>query len=184
MSKNTKQNNTRSGMVLFLFCPPLLPQPVLWAKAYPEPQAWSPWSTKLWHREFGQNLESPCPAHVTKSKTISVCCSEEIHWLVSFLSFGKKVRLRILYLHFQREEEPGRLQAQGRDTEAFALENWCILTLTVCLSSPSYRSVIVLETVDISKHSEVTMHRGPFCAQGPGKGQWNSSDRSPFDFFP
>lgn len=124
-----------------------------------------------------------CPCN-KKQNHQCVCCSEKIHWLVSFLSFGKKVRLCVLYLHFQREEEPGTAANPGTRYRGLAPENWYILTLTVCLSSPSYRSVIVLETVDISKHSKITMHRGPFCAQGPGKGQWNSSDPSPFDFFP
>lgn len=53
-----------------------------------------------------------CPCN-KKQNHQCVCCSEKIHWLVSFLSFGKKVRLCVLYLHFQREEEPGTAANPG-----------------------------------------------------------------------
>lgn len=100
MSKNTKQNNSRSGMILFLFCPPLL-----------HPRAVSQdlnLSLKLGHREAQHSeagnlgsggaqgsesrITSSCPCN-KKQNQQCVCCSEKIHWLVSLLSSGKKVRL-------------------------------------------------------------------------------------------
>lgn len=49
----------------------------------------------------GQILQSPCPTRVTKGKTISVCSSEKIHQLMSFLSILKKVSFCIIQLHIQ-----------------------------------------------------------------------------------
>ena len=132
--------------------------------------------------DSGPNLEWPCPAHVTKAKP-SVCGTlKTFCWLMSFLSIKKKSPcLHYLFAHLtQRVARKGCNLMDKIQRSLHQKTN--ITSYSGCSSSPSYQFVIVLETVDVGKYSKLTMHRGPFCAQGPGKGQWNSSDQSPFDF--
>lgn len=61
-----------------------------------------------------QNLESPRPAHVTKSKTNSVCAALKkfTDWYHSS-ALERKSASEFLYLHFQRKEEPGAAAVPG-----------------------------------------------------------------------
>lgn len=50
----------------------------------------------------GQNLETPCPNHVTKGQTIGLLWKNSL--VMSFLGILEKVSLCIIYLHIQLKE--------------------------------------------------------------------------------
>ena len=81
-------------------------------------------------------------------------------------------------LHLQSEEYP----AQAGISHDLCTRRLVSLTLAAHSPSPGSAFALVQGVAGTSSHRKITRHRGPCCAQGPGNSQWNSSDRSPFDF--
>lgn len=114
----------------------------------------------------GQNLELPCPTHVPKGEKPSVCVAPK-----KFTGWcEKQVSFCILSLHIQWKKKPVKaaiLQTRYRSRCSRKLAQHH--TPSVCSSSPSYRSVIVLET----GHQQTQQNnnaQGTISSTGPWEG--------------